>query len=596
YPRFKFKELQERINLIHAEEIPILRKYLNYDGINFERISREIAYIVKTISRYEGEMDRIRNKIFLKIAATLEIIDNLKEYIWAMQQFNEISTSRIKLSFFVPTREKDRIYTDLERDFSPSITLTMHDVKKHAGIDWNKKKEIIPENRMKDDGNNDAIAGMTSGEKNSSLDERVGNLKRMKSESPIEVSQDSESVMGRRDSPKVEEEDIRTDTPTLMNHSGIVKPFETITKMFGTPAYSEIDPTPIIAVTLPLLFGLMFGDIGHGLCLMISGLIGVRIFKRKGEKGNTMVGFAWIVFHFGWGAIIGGILYGEFFGMHDILGFHLQPLHFGSFTLHSPLNNILSIFKFTLIVGVVQINLGWTIQFLNYWRNKRKYMAFFDSFMKICILSGGTFVIFMHGFNINAWLNPPFPILLPVIPGIMLIISKPLGKLFKISYLEHEKTGELLSEGFMETFETVLSIMSNVASYVRILALALAHISLMICIDETVQLIPQEGAFSQVVRLAVAIGGNIIVIALEGILVMINNIRLHFYEFFFKFYQGNGIEFSPFNLNYNICEITLMKTKEKDVISEELTKQIAIEFDQDELEKARIHLQKQYGA
>ena len=58
------------------------------------------------------------------------------------------------------------------------------------------------------------------------------------------------------------------DPPTKINHSKFVKPFEELTKLYGLPHYDELDPTPFIAISFPILFGLMFGDIGHGLILL----------------------------------------------------------------------------------------------------------------------------------------------------------------------------------------------------------------------------------------------------------------------------------------------------------------------------------------
>ena len=75
-----------------------------------------------------------------------------------------------------------------------------------------------------------------------------------------------------------------------------IRPFESITKLYGTPDYSEVDPTPILALTFPILFGLMFGDIGHGIVLILAGLLGGLVFsKRRGNIKN----FSWIIFFCG---------------------------------------------------------------------------------------------------------------------------------------------------------------------------------------------------------------------------------------------------------------------------------------------------------
>ncbi|GAH37240.1 unnamed protein product, partial [marine sediment metagenome] len=206
--------------------------------------------------------------------------------------------------------------------------------------------------------------------------------------------------------------------------------------------------------------------------LIISGLIGAFVFRNK--KSIDFLNFCWIILYCGIGSILVGFLYGEFFGMHDIELFgtiflHLEPVTIPilNITLHNPLNNILVVFKFAILIGVIHINLGWFIQFLNYWKQHRKYLGFTGSLVKIWLLTGGTILIFTFGFDIYVWMAPPYPILLPLLPGILLILLKPFGKLFHVSYLKEETIGGLIGEGTMESFETLLSIMSNVASYTR---------------------------------------------------------------------------------------------------------------------------------
>ena len=350
--------------------------------------------------------------------------------------------------------------------------------------------------------------------------------------------------------------------------------------------------------TFPLLFGLMFGDIGHGLILIISGLLGALVFRKR---GGDVVNFSWIICFCGWAAFFVGFLYGEFFGMHEIEIFgivllHLEPIAipFLNITLYNPLNNILSVFYFAIIIGVFHINLGWFIQFLNYWKQHRKYLGISDSLIKIILLTGGTILIFTYGIDIYTWLAPPYPILLVLIPGLLLFLLKPLGKLFGISYLQEESYGGLIGESSMEAFDTALSVMSNVASYIRLLALALSHIALLFSINVMVNLTEIEGVGGEIVNLVGLIFGNMIVILLEGLLVFINSLRLHFYEFFFKFYQGSGIGYFPFYLDNNFSIINFRTITERDIISEEIEKEIDTESSKEDIDKAIKYITKKY--
>ncbi len=171
---------------------------------------------------------------------------------------------------------------------------------------------------------------------------------------------------------------------------------------------------------------------------------------------------------------------------------------------------------------------------------------------------------------------------------------KPLGKIIGISYLQEESLGGLLGEGSIETFETILSVMSNVLSYVRLLALALAHIALIFSFNEMGNLIQGEGILLEILKFIGAIFGNLVVIIIEGLLVFINTMRLHFYEFFFKFYKGSGIDYFPFYLDNDYSIMTFRGDIEKDIISEEIDKEIDTLLFKEEIEKAISYISKKY--
>jgi len=553
YPKERENELIERINIIYAEEIPILRRYLTTKGPNFNIIDREIDLIKNTLSKYQKELERIKDESLLKFASIDEVIKNLEKYNWAEQQFEQISSDRVMLKFFVLKDKKKEVIDEILRKFKEKTLVNSINISKtHPIFETEGLENIVEE-------------------------------KETKSKSEIEIQKD----------------DLRTQSPTIMKNPFFIKPFETLTKMYGTPSYYEVDPTPFIAVTFPIIFGLMFGDIGHGLILIIAGLIGAIKFREK--KGSDLYNLCWIIFYCGWGSILGGVLYGDFFGMHDVeifgyVLFHLEPITIPilNITLFNPLDNIMTAFKFAVLLGVFHINLGWFIQAINYWKQGRKFLAFTDSFIKILLLTGGTILIFMHGFDINMWFEYPYPILLPLVPGLLLIFLKPLGKAFRVSFLKQESYGRLIGEGSIETFETLLSVISNSASYIRLLALALAHISLMLAIKAMVDIVEGEGFLIMGIQMLGLIFGNMIVILLEGLLVFLNAMRLHFYEFFFKFFQGSGIEFIPYHLDNEYSIINFKIDVERDVISEDIEREIETKKTLDRINKAKKYISNKY--
>ena len=559
YPNDLEEELKEKINLIHAEEVPILKKYLTPEGINFTRIEGEINIINNTLSKYQTERQKLRDSNIYKFAAINEVVQNIEEYHWAERQFEQISSKTVLFKFYIPSWKKKQVEKQLLDTFTSEIMIDIIDIPRFH--EAKEKERIEPKSH------------------------KIGKLEEIKKESDLEQGELEQEI---------NQDNIKAETPTIMKNPWFIRPFELITKMYGIPSYSEIDPTPFLAFTFPFIFGLMFGDIGHGLILIVSGILGGIIFRKK-----TLGKFSWIVFYCGIGATLGGFLYGEFFGNESIFGIPLQPIliyvpFLGPVNIYDPLQNIQTVFMFALFIGVVHINLGWSLEFINYVRQSKKYLAITNSLMKIILLTGGTYLIFHYGINLRVWLSFPYPILLVILPGILLIVLKPLGKIFRISYLKKESYGSLMGEGTVETFETALSILSNVASYIRLLALALAHIALMISIQALTGLIQGEGLLFDILRITGLIFGNLLVILLEGILVFINTIRLHFYEFFFKFYKGTGTEFFPFYLDNNFSNIQFKVDIDKDLISEEIQKEIEPEKSKLEVDKAIKYIENKY--
>ncbi|MFX1441907.1 MAG: V-type ATPase 116kDa subunit family protein [Promethearchaeota archaeon] len=566
YPKDREKDFRERLGVVHAEEVPILKKYLNSDGINFLRVNREIDVIENTLTKYEMELKRIRDDNLPKFAAINEVVYNLEEFSWAEKQFEDLSFNRLRFRFFVPLMKKEEVKKTLYDNYGQKINVRVFNIEKRGQITEDLDTQSSSEDKS-----------IRSGA------------------APKKVVKEKEEDSGAQ-------KDIMDETPTMMKHNRIIRPFETLTRMYGIPSYSEIDPTPFLFITFPLLFGIMFGDIGHGLVLAIAGIVGSRVFKKR---GGDYVNFSWIIFWCGLWAILVGFLYGEFFGTEEILGYHLMPVQIplpfiGPITFYNPINNIMTIFIMAIFIGVFHLNLGWLLQIINLWKASKKYQAFTETLMKMLFLDGGIVLIFVWGINFNAWLTPvpptPFPpILLPILPGILLLLFKPFGKLIGISYMKEQTYGALLGEGSMDTFETVLSVPSNVLSYTRLLALLLAHLSLMLAIEAMINILPnQESILVQVLIIIGLILGNILVILLEGILVFLNAIRLHFYEFFFKFYEGRGVDFVPLILKSDFSQISFNIDAVKDVVSKEIEKEIESEETRKEIEMAKNYISKKF--
>ena len=339
-----------------------------------------------------------------------------------------------------------------------------------------------------------------------------------------------------------EERNIESDNPpSKINNHFLIKPFETITKLYGIPHYDEVDPTPLIAITFPILFGFMFGDAGHGLILITIGLIlGLSIKKNEGIRN-----FSGILAACGFGAIFAGLLFGEFFGKNIFPALWFDPFE-----------NVTDFLIFSLVVGIIQIISGFVLDLINFVLKGNIIDAVTTAFPKILFYAGGIYLIAIYQLKFDTWLQGP--ILFPLIPFIFLIFGKPalviiLKKIGRqpVSLTMH---GSLLERVF-ESGDLVTRLLSNTMSYARILALLMAHWALLLVTYTISDMVFQLPSLGVILGTIIVIGGNIFVIAFEGLIVFIHTLRLHFYEWFSKFYQGDGVIFNPFKQSYKYTKI-----------------------------------------
>ncbi len=347
--------------------------------------------------------------------------------------------------------------------------------------------------------------------------------------------------------------------PTKIIHNRFIKPFEEITRLYGLPKYDEVDPTPFIAITFPILFGLMFGDLGHGLALLIGGVIVGSLIK--GNQGMKNV--CWIMAACGIAAMVAGLLFGEFFGQP--LPGNIPALWFSPF--HG--DGVFSFLIFALCVGIVQIVSGIVIEVANYAVKHNYVDALLTAVPKIAFYLGGVYLIAVYQLDFGAWLSGP--ILFPLIPFIIMVAGKPLllmatkPKLQALGGTHAQHAGEHSEQDtfvgrLFEGGDLLTRLLSNTISYSRILALLMAHWALLLVTYTVADLVVPIGGI--VLSIIVIIFGNIAVIALEGLIVFIHTLRLHFYEWFSKFYGGTGTEFSPFKQKFDHTIVDLKRKKD----------------------------------
>ncbi|MDP2911536.1 MAG: V-type ATPase 116kDa subunit family protein, partial [Candidatus Omnitrophota bacterium] len=314
----------------------------------------------------------------------------------------------------------------------------------------------------------------------------------------------------------------KEEIPVKLKHTAFFKPFELLIDSYGIPRYGTIDPTIFVAISFLIMFGAMFGDVGHGLVLALGSLL---LSLSKNEKARQA--FA-LMLYCGISSIIFGALYGSFFG-----------IEFRSLWL-KPIDNIMEIFKVSVIFGVSFISLGIVINIINSLRDKNYLKALFD---KSGLIGGVIYWTAIGLFTKIAMsrtqgLNIYFII---ISIGVILLFLKP----FIEAVFKKEKRSVFIAlmESTIDILEVGMSYLANTVSFIRIAAFALAHAGLFIAIFELSRIVNSAGG--EILSFLVVILGNILIIFLEGLVVTIQSLRLNYYEFFSKFFMAGKESYKP---------------------------------------------------
>jgi V/A-type H+/Na+-transporting ATPase subunit I len=311
--------------------------------------------------------------------------------------------------------------------------------------------------------------------------------------------------------------------PTKLKNFKFFKPFEMFIKMYGLPAYNEIDPTSFVAITYSIIFGIMFGDVGQGICLVIGGLL---IYKLKKMSLAAIIALAGVF------STIFGFIYGSVFGFEH----WIPPLWL------SPRENVMTVLITAVGFGVLLIFIAMVINIINGIKAKDWGRVFFDTNGVAGLVFYGMLiacvVLVFTGHALPAII---FFVIFFIIPLLLIFFREPLTHLLeKKSHIFPEHKVMFFVESTFELFEVLLSYLTNTISFLRIGAFALSHAAMM----GVVMLL--AGAETSSPNIITLILGNIIVALMEGLVVGIQVLRLEYYEMFSRFYKGTGKEFKPY--------------------------------------------------
>jgi len=358
--------------------------------------------------------------------------------------------------------------------------------------------------------------------------------------------------------------------PTLLRNPRIAYVYEKIATAFGVPNYYEVDPSVFMLLSFPIIFGLMFGDIGQGLVLLVLTLL-LYMLKRRNLKTseifNYLIQGSPLLVMCSISSVFFGFLYGEFFGFelyneeathyfplveegfHAVTGISLShTIREASHSAEAALSSMLGLpiripFPFSpfedpstmlllsIYVAIVQISFGLILGLINEVMNRRFKQAVIGPGLWLWFYWSFAYLLIRYGSKIFSVIFERMDIL-----GIYLVLPACTMILAQVAVNK--------MDGFGHALESLIASISNTISYGRILALALAH-----------------GAFSRILLMFLELEGTLMMIVgfvmwgaftfllimcFEFLLSFIHTLRLHWVEWFLKFYSGNGFKYQPF--------------------------------------------------
>ena len=343
--------------------------------------------------------------------------------------------------------------------------------------------------------------------------------------------------------------------PVQMRNPKFLSPFQMLVTNYSIPEYGTIDPTPLVAVTFLIMFGLMFGDAGHGAVLLVLGLLGSILYKGARSAVRNLLH---LIAYCGAAAVVAGILFGSYFGMKWFaplwFDYHGVVAGHGGGGLVTDIYGVLAI---TVYFGIAVIALGLVLNWINCVAKSRWFRLFFDKGGLIggWIYGAGVYaaVYFVrHDYRQLPDLNLLF--LLIGIP-VLLLTLKPV---LEYSFHKPRKPFTFFTpvNFFMEWIVEILEIFSgylaNTLSFMRVAGLGIAHVSLVIAFFSIADMLSGPSGSYTIGSYLVLVAGNVLIILLEGLSAGIQSLRLNYYEFFSKYFSGSGRAYAPVSLRKKI--------------------------------------------
>jgi len=302
--------------------------------------------------------------------------------------------------------------------------------------------------------------------------------------------------------------------PTLLKNPRILKPFEMITELYSVPKPNGLDPTPVVAITFALFFGYMLTDFVYGIALL---LIAFVLFRGIGKYNPDLRRFSAVLIGLGISTAILGAIFTSYFGdFFPRVGIEMPGLL-------DPLKEVIVIIGLAVLIGVLHISIGLLMGFANNLRLGRKKDAFARQ---------GVWIIFLIGIALAVFGFLTIGLGLIVLAAILNMVFKAL------------EGGPIM--GVLSLFDFT-GFVGDVFSYARLTALAIGTAGIALAVNfmalMVIDMVPFVGLPLAIIIFIIGHSFNMI---MNGLGAFIHSLRLHFLEFFQKFYDGGGKLYRPF--------------------------------------------------
>ena len=318
------------------------------------------------------------------------------------------------------------------------------------------------------------------------------------------------------------------DPPTLLREGGgLRRSFTPLVQTYGTVPYEDIDPSVAAGIAYIAMFGMMFGDVGHGALLAVLGLV-----VRSGRvRRLAPVRRLWpFVTGSGLAAMVFGLLYGECFG----------PTGLVPVLWLAPLDHPVTLLVAGVAVGAGLLSIAQAVAIVNRWREG----GWSRALSAPSGVAGAALLARRGQVTVGVWRDLTWLVAL----GVAVVATGVL--LAFVGFLASSGGGGSgVTQALVEVFDAVLRVGTNLVSFARLAAFGMTHAALGAVVWDGTTALASSGPLLVVAAVVLFVAGNALTFGLEALVAGIQALRLEYYELFSRLFVGEGRPFRPWRLS-----------------------------------------------